>query len=97
LAKRVTHTGRGTWFHPGLGNCGSWDDDNAPIVAVSTAMYKGGDNCNQWMKLTANGKSVYAKMRDSCPSCGYNDVDLSPKAFEALAPLDDGVVTVSWH
>jgi hypothetical protein len=30
-----------------LGNCGYWDNDDTPIVAVSTAMYKQGGNCNQ--------------------------------------------------
>ncbi|CAE6414151.1 hypothetical protein RSOLAG1IB_00308 [Rhizoctonia solani AG-1 IB] len=97
--KRVTHVGRATWFHAGLGNCGYWDNDDTPIVAVSTAMYKQGGNCNQWVELinTANGNKVYAKMRDSCPPCGYDDVDLSPNAFQALAPLSQGVSTVSWH
>ncbi|KAJ1309730.1 hypothetical protein OPQ81_006495 [Rhizoctonia solani] len=58
-----------------------------------------GGNCNQWVEVvnTANGKKVYAKMRDSCPPCGDNDIDLSPKAFKALAPLSQGVVSVSWH
>ncbi|KAG9104025.1 hypothetical protein FRC06_006105 [Ceratobasidium sp. 370] len=99
LEKRVTHVGRATWFHTGHGNCGSWDTDDHPIFAVSSAMYQGGKNCNQWAQLTntKNGKTAYARMRDSCPSCGYNDIDLSPAAFEALEPLDDGVFTVSWH
>ncbi|ELU35539.1 rare lipoprotein A (RlpA)-like double-psi beta-barrel domain-containing protein [Rhizoctonia solani AG-1 IA] len=26
-----------------------------------------------------------------------NSVDLSPNAFEALAPLSQGVLPVSWH
>ncbi|KAG8743345.1 hypothetical protein FRC12_015071 [Ceratobasidium sp. 428] len=97
LEKRITHVGRATWFHTGLGNCGSWDSEDHPIFAVSSAMYQGGKNCNQWAKLTntKNGKSVYARMRDSCPPCGYNDIDLSPAAFQALASLDDGVFTAS--
>ncbi|KAG9096253.1 hypothetical protein FRC07_010961, partial [Ceratobasidium sp. 392] len=99
LEKRITHVGRATWFHTGLGNCGSWDSDDHPIFAVSSAIYQGGKNCNQWAELTntKNGKTVYARMRDSCPPCGYNDIDLSPTAFKALAPLDDGVFQVSWH
>ncbi|CAE6529391.1 unnamed protein product [Rhizoctonia solani] len=99
ISKRVTHVGRATYFYPGLGNCGYWDNDNVPILAVSTAMYKQGGNCNQWVEVvnTANGKKVYAKMRDSCPSCEYDDIDLSPIAFKALAPLSQGVFTASWH
>ncbi|CAE6414766.1 unnamed protein product [Rhizoctonia solani] len=86
--KRVTHVGRATWFHAGLGNCGYWDNDDAPIVAVSTAMYKQGGNCNQWVELTntENGKKVYAKMRDSCPPCGYDDVGKMNDCTAALVP-----------
>jgi hypothetical protein len=62
---------------------------------------------------TANGKTVYAKTRDSCPGCGDNDLgsskylfrllsvdpslDMSPAVFKKLASLDTGVIHVSWH
>jgi hypothetical protein len=28
----------------------------------------------QWLEINSNGKSVYAMVRDSCQSCGYNDL-----------------------
>jgi hypothetical protein len=45
---------------------------------------------------TANGHTVWAKTSDSCQSCGYDDIDLSPAAFKKLASLDAGVITASW-
>ena len=44
------------------------------------------------------GKSVTAEVVDSCPGCGYYDLDFSPAAFEKLAPLSVGrLYGVSWH
>lgn len=60
-----------------------------------------GGNCGQSVRITntANGKKVYATVVDSCPSCGENDLDLSPSVFQALAQggLDEGVITTSWN
>lgn len=101
LEKRTTHTGRGTWYYPGLGNCGYTDDSNDDVVAMSKAFYdnNGGSNCNQWIQIknTKNGKVAYGKMRDSCPGCGYNDLDMSPAVFKQLGTLDQGVLSISWH
>ena len=44
------------------------------------------------------GKSVTVEVVDSCPGCGYYDLDFSPAAFEQLAPLSVGrLYGVSWH
>ncbi|KAG6827114.1 hypothetical protein H0H92_013158 [Tricholoma furcatifolium] len=99
--KRVTHTGRGTWYYVGLGNCGYTDVDSSPIVAISKQRYdtNNGANCDQWVQIvnTANGKMAYGKTRDSCESCGIYDLDMSPSLFEKLAPLSVGELTISWH
>ncbi|EIN12799.1 hypothetical protein PUNSTDRAFT_97678 [Punctularia strigosozonata HHB-11173 SS5] len=99
LDKRITHTGRGTYFYVGLGNCGYTDVDSSPIVAISTERYGSGGNCNQWIHITntANGKTAYGKTRDSCPGCGENDLDMSPSLFEQLGSLDTGVLKIEWH
>ncbi|KAF7299603.1 hypothetical protein HMN09_00965700 [Mycena chlorophos] len=51
LERRVTHVGRGTWYDPSgsEGNCGYWDSDSSPVVAISLARYdaNNGANCNQ--------------------------------------------------
>jgi len=99
LDTRTTHTGRGTWFEVGLGNCGDWNVNSDPILAISIERYGDGGNCDQWVYITndANGRTAYGKTRDSCQSCGESDIDMSPSLFEQLADLSVGEITVSWH
>ncbi|KAI0755277.1 RlpA-like double-psi beta-barrel-protein domain-containing protein-containing protein [Daedaleopsis nitida] len=99
LEKRVTHSGRGTWFNVGLGACGKHNVDSDKIVAISSNIYGSGGNCDQWMQITntANGKKAYGKVRDECPGCGSSDLDMSPSLFQELGSLDTGVLKVSWH
>ncbi|KAI4524010.1 Non-catalytic module family EXPN protein [Schizophyllum commune Tattone D] len=97
----VHHKGRLTWYTPGLGNCGNYDTESDMVIAISKDRYdaNNGGNCNQWIKIknTANGKMATGQVRDSCPGCGYDDLDLSPALFQALGSLDDGVLQSSWH
>ncbi|KAI0269926.1 expansin family protein [Gloeopeniophorella convolvens] len=100
LEKRVTHKGRGTWFTPGLGNCGGTNNSNDHIVAMSKAFYdaNNGGNCYQFLEISWGGKTVKAQMVDSCPGCGENDLDMSPAVFKEFASLDKGVLSgISWH
>lgn len=101
LEKRVDRTGRVTWFHAGLGNCGKWSTDSEPVVAMGKAFYdrNKGSNCGQWVEIVnvANGKKAYGQLWDSCPSCSDSQIDVSPSLFEKLAPLSAGVFTAKWH
>jgi len=100
LEKRVTHSGRATYYEVGLGACGYTDTDSEPIVAISHLIYGSGGNCNQWMEIknSATGKTKYGKTRDECEGCGEYDIDLSPSLFESLgAPLSQGIQQVEWH
>jgi len=101
LEKRVTHVGRGTWFHTGQGNCGQWNTDQDPIVAMALAFYNqnNGVNCGQWLQITntANSKTTLAYVHDSCPGCSWNDLDMSPAVFSQLADLSVGVLEISWY
>ncbi|KAJ3507043.1 hypothetical protein NLJ89_g6522 [Agrocybe chaxingu] len=101
LEKRLTRVGRGTWFYPGLGNCGKWNGENDLVVAIGKGLYdrNKGSNCDQWMEIvnTANGKKAYGMTRDSCQSCGDNDIDMSPALFKKISTLGTGKITVSWH
>ncbi|CAA7270522.1 unnamed protein product [Cyclocybe aegerita] len=78
IDKRIDHVGRGTWFYPGLGNCGKWNNDNDFVVAIGKRLYdrNRGSNCDQYMEIinTANGKSAYGLTRDSCHSCSDDDI-----------------------
>ncbi|KAF7314470.1 hypothetical protein MKEN_00920000 [Mycena kentingensis (nom. inval.)] len=103
LEKRVTHTGRGTWYYvdQNRGNCGYMDVNSSPVVAISKKRYdaNNGDNCNQWVQITnlANGKVAYGKTRDSCESCNTESIDMSPSLFSKIAKQSTGQIQVSWH
>ncbi|EED82369.1 predicted protein [Postia placenta Mad-698-R] len=100
IDKRVTHTGRGTYYDVGLGACGYNDVDSDAIVAISHEIYGGGGNCNQWMQITnpSTGQVQYGKTRDKCMGCAATAIDMSPSLFESLGvPLGQGVQTVEWH
>ncbi|KAF7365023.1 hypothetical protein MVEN_00373400 [Mycena venus] len=103
LDKRITHVGRGTWYNPsaGEGNCGYFDSDSSPVVAISKARYdaNNGANCNQWIAITntKNGKMAYGKTRDSCESCDTSSLDMSPSLFEKISTLATGEITISWN
>ncbi|KAF8970646.1 RlpA-like double-psi beta-barrel-protein domain-containing protein-containing protein [Flammula alnicola] len=90
-------TGDATYYYTGLGNCGAYSKDTDFIVALSTAEYNGGAHCYQHIKVSYQGKTIDATVVDSCPGCSQYSIDLSPSAFEALAPLDAGRIQVDWH
>jgi hypothetical protein len=48
------------------------------------------------LDVVDNGKTILAMIQDSCPGCKPYDLDLSPAAFKALAPIGAGRITVSW-
>ncbi len=54
--------------------------------------------CGRQMRVTAaDGKSVIVTVADTCPSCAVGSVDLSPSAFQQLAPLAVGRLHgISW-
>ncbi|KIK57147.1 hypothetical protein GYMLUDRAFT_173050 [Collybiopsis luxurians FD-317 M1] len=99
--KRTTHTGRGTWFYPGLGNCGQENTVNDPIIAIPETLYdqNGGSNCGQWIHITdvSTGKVAYGRTADSCPGCGSGDLDMSPEVFQQFTDLSVGEISISWY
>ncbi|KAH9480184.1 hypothetical protein JR316_0006782 [Psilocybe cubensis] len=101
VERRITHVGRGTWFYPGLGNCGWRNGNNDLILAIGKGFYdrNGGGNCGQYVQITntANGKTAYGLTVDSCQSCGDNDIDMSPGLFSQISTLATGQIQVSWH
>ncbi|RDX50327.1 hypothetical protein K466DRAFT_600667 [Polyporus arcularius HHB13444] len=96
--EKRSRTGRGTWFNVGLGACGKTNKDSDKIIAISSKIYGGGKHCDRKVKIknTKNGKTATAKVRDECPGCGANDIDMSPSLFKQLGSLDEGVLKVSW-
>ncbi|KAF8880755.1 RlpA-like double-psi beta-barrel-protein domain-containing protein-containing protein [Infundibulicybe gibba] len=88
--------GQATWYRTGYGSCGGSNQDGDFIAALSTAEYNGGAHCWQRIMVEHEGRSVEVTIVDSCPGCGENGLDLSPAAFEALAPSGAGRIDISW-
>jgi len=101
LEKRITHWGRATYFEVGLGACGWWNKDADFIVALNSAIFQGngGSNCGQMLTITYNGVTATAQVADECPTCGDQDLDLSPSLFGYLTNYnyDMGQFQMSWH
>jgi len=105
-----THSGQATFYAPGLGACGHTNVASDFIVAVGIATFNSfpgaGANpntnpiCAKTITATdpVTQRSVTVNVVDSCPSCGPNDLDLSPAAFNVLAgSLAPGRVPVNWN
>lgn len=100
------HTGEGTYYfiesftgENGLGNCSFDHDAISPfyIGAMNSVDYDSASFCGACAEVSGpNGTSVTVKIIDQCPECNKGDVDLSPEAFEQLAPLIDGRINISW-
>ncbi|TMW91202.1 hypothetical protein EJD97_014643 [Solanum chilense] len=74
-----------------------YHSDDTPVVALSTGWYSGGDRCLNYITISANGRSVKAKVVDECdstvgcddehdyqPPCPNNIVDASKAVWKAL-------------
>uniref|UniRef100_K4ATN5 Uncharacterized protein n=1 Tax=Solanum lycopersicum TaxID=4081 RepID=K4ATN5_SOLLC len=74
-----------------------YHSDDTPVVALSIGWYNGGDRCLNYITISANGRSVKAKVVDECdstmgcddehdyqPPCPNNIVDASKAVWEAL-------------
>ncbi|KAL0945410.1 hypothetical protein HGRIS_000902 [Hohenbuehelia grisea] len=93
----VALSGDATWYNTGLGACGGRNKDSDRIVALSPRQFKNRQNCRKHIKVHYRGKTVDATVVDLCPGCAGDSIDLSPAAFKALAPLDDGRIKVTWN
>ncbi|KAD5802533.1 hypothetical protein R6Q59_023936 [Mikania micrantha] len=81
-----------------------YHSDNSPVVALSTGWYKNGERCGNFIKISANGRTIKAMVVDECdssmgcdkdhdyfPPCKNNIVVASKAVWEAL-----GIPMTSW-
>ncbi|MFL4910754.1 cysteine/serine endopeptidase inhibitor [Streptomyces sp. MMS24-I2-30] len=98
-------TGTMTWYdNAGKGACGT--DINAAIeefVALPNELWTAANPNNDSLckgvsvEVTYNGKTLTLPVKDKCPTCSAEHIDLSKPAFQKLADLDVGVVTgITW-
>ncbi|KAK9898926.1 hypothetical protein P389DRAFT_40981 [Cystobasidium minutum MCA 4210] len=96
------YQGQGTYFQPGEGACGWYADSSQHIAALNGQQYgdmgRKSPHCGSWIRIVnrQTGASTKAQVQDACPGCGYGSLDLSPAAFDDLAPRSQGVVQIEW-
>jgi len=89
-----------TWFTQNgvAGACGTVHSDSDFVAALDSRTYGNTGSqssyCGKTIRLSWQGKSVDVVVADACPTCSNpSSVDLSVAAFQALAPLDTGLLT----
>ncbi|KAL1741526.1 RlpA-like double-psi beta-barrel-protein domain-containing protein-containing protein [Schizophyllum fasciatum] len=92
-------SGRATYYLPanGYGACGTKIANTDYAVALSSDQYAGGAHCGKKLKANYNGRSVTVTVRDLCPGCAANSLDLTSSAFQQLAALSVGNIPVTWN
>ncbi|KAF9266024.1 barwin-like endoglucanase [Marasmius fiardii PR-910] len=93
----ATHTGDATYYTPGPGACGHNNKPTDLVAAAAAPIFDKDHICGKKAKVSHAGKSVTVTIVDRCPGCGNSGIDLSPSAFEKLAPLSVGRLSgVKW-
>ncbi|KAK2466870.1 hypothetical protein APHAL10511_001128 [Amanita phalloides] len=97
--------GFATYFYQNgnAGACGAYHGDYDLIAAIDAERYGylGGHSnlCGKKVKILnpANNKSVVVVIADACPTCrNANSIDLSVGAFQHVADLTQGIVSIVW-
>lgn len=91
--------GIATWYDAdGSGACGFAVSAADPLLvgAMNLPDWAGAEVCGACAHLVGPQGEVTVEIVDQCPECGTGHIDLSPSAFEAIAPLVDGRVDITW-
>ncbi|EUC66504.1 tyrosine kinase catalytic domain protein, partial [Rhizoctonia solani AG-3 Rhs1AP] len=93
-SRKPARGGWATYYNTegGRGACGKYNHNQEYVVAIGKPLWDstqehGGTSalCGKTATVRWRGKSVRVRVVDECPVCGYNDIDLSPSAFQKLA------------
>jgi len=83
-------SGELTYYSLGQVSCGQTYADTDYVVALATVTMANPANpnnnpiCGKTINITYKGKTMAAKVVDTCEGCAAGDVDLSPSLFQAL-------------
>lgn len=94
----ASNRGEITFFEPGLGACGQTHGAHDMITAVSKHRYDGHDVCGGRIRVRGRNGDAIVTVVDRCEACAYNDLDLSPAAFQqAIGDLGIGRTEANWE
>lgn len=91
--------GDGTYYDAdGTGAC-SFDasPDDLMVAAMNAPDFDNAAWCGACLEVTGPMGIVTVRVVDECPGCAHGDLDLSPQAFQQLAPLSAGRISIMWH
>ncbi|MBH1937477.1 RlpA-like double-psi beta-barrel domain-containing protein [Streptomyces sp. AV19] len=97
--------GKATYYNDrGYGACGTYVDPAAEdLVAVSAAWWTSANPNDDPLcggvsvEVSYNGRTIRVPVKDKCPSCSADHIDLSEAAFKKLAPTSVGVLNgITW-
>ena len=66
-------------------------------MALPPSEYGAAAACGSYLQVTGPDGSVTVEVVDQCPECQAGHIDLSEQAFARIAPLNAGLVPVSYH
>jgi expansin (peptidoglycan-binding protein) len=82
----------------GLPNCSYPSPPaNQLFVALPPDQYDSAAACGGYMEVNGPDGSVRVEVIDQCPPCGAGHIDLSEAAFSAIAPLNPGLISVTYQ
>jgi expansin (peptidoglycan-binding protein) len=67
------------------------------VAAMNAVDYAASAACGACVAVDGPDGSVTVRIVDQCPGCPEGDVDMSPQAFELIAPLEAGRVPITWR
>jgi expansin len=94
------HQGEATYydFADGSGNCSfPATPDDLLVGAMNASDDAGSAVCGSCVRIDGPEGSVDVRIVDQCPECALGDIDLSPEAFEQIAPISAGRVEIRWE
>jgi len=82
----------------GLPNC-SYPSPPADglFAALPPGEYGSAAACGGYLEVHGPDGSVRVEVIDQCPGCGAGHIDLSEAAFSAIAPLNQGLINVTYQ
>ena len=92
-------TGEITYYDAdGTGNClFDASPDNLMIAAMNHTDYDTAAMCGAYVRIDGQDGTIVVRIVDRCADCPVNNVDLSPQAFELVAPIAWGRVEANWQ
>lgn len=93
------HQGIATWYYAtGDGSCMFGPSPTDLMVAAMNAEeYNHAAVCGEYVHVSGPKGEVTVRIVDLCPGCSAGHLDLSEEAFEKIADLLQGRVSITWQ